>query len=207
MTPSNTIYIVDDDHAVRDSLRWLIESENRRCRCYGSATEFLDDFRHGGPSCLVLDVRLPDMNGLQVQDRLTRDHQDIPIIIITGHGDVAMAIRAFKRGAHHFFEKPFSDDALLESIEEALKIDGMHQRARTEQERAMKLVGTLTRREREVMNHVVAGEPNHEVARKLDICTKTVETHRASVMRKMKALTFADLVRMGTSLNAPVHQP
>jgi len=196
MNTEPTVFVVDDDQAMRNSLKWLIESVGMKVRTYGSADEFLSHYYPGRAGCLLLDVRMPGMSGLELQNHLTRREIQLPVIIITGHGDVAMAVRAMKAGAVDFIEKPFNDDALLASIRNALDY-GEKQRARQFQraEIAARLA-ELTPREHEVMGMVTEGRSNREIATALGVTAKTVEAHRARVMDKMRANSLADLVRM-----------
>lgn len=200
MTIEPVVYVVDDDQAVRDSLRWLIESIGHQVNTYGNAQAFLDDYDPDRPGCIVLDVRMPGMSGLDLQDRLRERGIQIPIIVITGHGDVPMAVRAMKSGALDFVEKPFSDQVLLERIQQALDLDSeyreKHQRIRDIAARH----ASLTPREREVMDQVVAGHANKVIAYELGVSMKTVEAHRGKVMRKMKARSLSDLVQMAQAL-------
>jgi FixJ family two-component response regulator len=200
MNTEPIVYVVDDDQAVRDSLRWLIESIGHRVEAFDHAQEFLDAYDSEQPGCLVLDVRMPGMSGLDLQDRLRDRGIQLPIIIITGHGDVPMAVRAMKSGALDFVEKPFSDQVLLERIQQALDLDGrMRQRFERVKDIAARLA-TLTPREREVMDQVVAGHANKVIAYELGVSMKTVEAHRGKVMRKMKARSLSDLVQMAQAL-------
>ncbi|MGB0712428.1 MAG: response regulator FixJ [Gammaproteobacteria bacterium] len=195
-----TVFVVDDDNAVRDSLRWLIESVGHPVETYENARAFLDGYDRDRPGCLVLDVRMPGMSGLDLQEYLIQESIHIPVIIITGHGDVPMAVRAMKAGALDFVEKPFSDQVLLERIERALEKD-TELRAQFERLHDVKeRFETLTPREREVMEQVVAGHANKVIAYELDVSMKTVEAHRGKVMRKMRARSLSDLVKMSELL-------
>jgi FixJ family two-component response regulator len=200
MTIEPVVYVVDDDQAVRDSLRWLIESIGHQVNTYGNAQTFLDDYDPDRPGCIVLDVRMPGMSGLDLQDRLRERSIQIPIIVITGHGDVPMAVRAMKSGALDFVEKPFSDQVLLERIQQALDLDSEY---REKYQRIRDIAtrhASLTPREREVMDQVVAGHANKVIAYELGVSMKTVEAHRGKVMRKMKARSLSDLVQMAQAL-------
>jgi two-component system response regulator FixJ len=192
----DTIYIVDDDEAVRDSLALLLESAGYRPRCYASGLELLAETALAPESCVVLDVRMPDIDGLELQQRLLAKHPALPIVVMTGHGDVPIAVRAMKQGACDFLEKPFSIEVLLEAIEQAAErrrlSQGDHQQAQGIRQR---LAG-LTPREREVLDALVAGHPNKVIAYQLSISPRTVEIHRARVMEKMEARSLSHLVRM-----------
>jgi RNA polymerase sigma factor (sigma-70 family) len=194
--PNATVFVVDDDEAMRNSLKWLVETENLRVETFASAHEFLDAYYPGRAGCILLDVRMPGMSGLDLQAHLRGENIRIPIIIITGHGDVPMAVQAMKAGALDFIEKPFDDELLLSSIRRALALDA-EQRLRQESraELAMRLA-QLTPREHEVMEMVTDGKSNKEIANALGVSAKTVEAHRARVMEKMGARSLAELVRM-----------
>jgi FixJ family two-component response regulator len=194
------VFVVDDDISVRESLELLIAYAGWRVETFGSAQEFLARPRPHGASCLVLDVSLPDLNGLELQKRVAVDRKDMPIIFITGHGDIPMSVRAMKAGAVEFLTKPMRDDVLLSAIQDA--IDGS--RTALEREAEMQPLrdchASLSRREREVMVGVVAGRLNKQVATELGISEVTVKVHRGRVMRKMHADSVADLVRMAARL-------
>ncbi len=191
-----TIFVVDDDDAMSKSIRWLIESVNLNVKTFSNAKEFLDNYEKNTHGCLILDVRMPGMSGLELQDTLKSSHITIPIIFITGHGDVPMAIKAMKAGAFEFLTKPFNDQTLLESINKAIEFD-VSQRVKNEEFEAIsKCIERLTPREREVMNLVVEGKLNKVIAADLKISPKTVELHRAKIMEKMEADSLAQLVRV-----------
>ena len=196
MSTEPIVFVVDDDQAIRSSLKWLIESVGLQVETYASADEFMRSYYPGRAGCLLLDVRMPGMSGLELQEHFARNDIHIPIIIITGHGDVPMAVRAMKAGAIDFIDKPFNDELLLESIRNALTID---QRQRELQGRRAEIAARLahlTPREHEVMEMVTEGRSNKEIATDLGVSTKTVEAHRARVMEKMEAGSLAELVRM-----------
>ena len=196
------VYVVDDDEALRDSLRWLLESTGYRVAAFSTAERFLTAYKPGSASCLVLDVRMPGITGLELQQELNRRGERLPIIFITGHGDVPMAVSAVKRGAFHFLEKPFKDAQLLALIEEAASVTGPV--AEREQGRcAAARLATLTQREREVMDLVVRGRKNKQIAEELHISVKTVEAHRARAMEKMDVGSVAELVRATLSAKNP----
>ena len=197
-----TVFIVDDDQAVARSLRWLIESVQLKVETFASAQAFLDGYATTKPGCLVLDVRMPGMSGIELQERLTVQRIRVPIIFITGHGDVQMAVRAVQAGAFDFIEKPFNDQDLLDRIQRAISFDS-EQRARDSlRARLSALLASLTPREREVLNLVVEGMSNKAVANTLGLSAKTVEVHRAKVMEKMHANSVADLVKMAMQKQA-----
>ena len=189
------VYVVDDDEALRDSLRWLLESTGYRVAAYSTAERFLSAYKPGAASCLVLDVRMAGITGLELQQELNRRGETLPIIFVTGHGDVPMAVNAVKSGAFHFLEKPFKDEQLLALIEEASAVRRPAYAERVEGRCAAARLATLTQREREVMDLVVRGRKNKQIADELRISVKTVEAHRARAMEKMDVGSVAELVR------------
>ena len=197
-----TIYVVDDDEAVRDSLRWLIASVDLHVETYASANEFLDTFEPGQPGCLLVDVRMPGMSGLELQRHLAGRAADLPVIIITGHGDVQMAVNAMKAGAFDFVEKPFNDQPLLNLVQRAVEHSYENAREHARRDQIRDGLEKLTFRERQIMDMIVAGESNKNIAIGLQITPKTVEAHRAKVMVKMQATSLADLIKRIISLNA-----
>lgn len=202
MPAEPTVFVVDDDRAVRESLRWLVESVGLAVRTYGSAQDFLDAYDPRHPGCLVLDVRMPGASGIELQEQLRETGFDIPIIVITGHADVATAVRAMKAGAVDFIEKPFSDQLLLDHIHRSIEQD-LERRA--EREHSLEIVNrreSLTPRQRRVMDLVVNGLSNRMMAQDLGISLKTVEAHRAKVMEKMKAHSVAELVKLAAVCEA-----
>jgi FixJ family two-component response regulator len=194
------VFVVDDDVSVRESLESLIRTSGYRPETFASAEAFLARPRPQAPSCLVLDVSLPDLNGLELQARLGADRRDLPIIFITGHGDIPMTVRAMKAGAVEFLTKPFSDEALLSAIAGAIE----RSRAALERETGLATLqtryATLSPRERDVMTLVVAGRLNKQIAGELRISEITVKAHRGKVMLKMKAGSLADLVKLAQRL-------
>jgi FixJ family two-component response regulator len=198
-----TVFVVDDDVSVRESLELLIRTAGWKPETFASAQEFLSRPRVPVPSCLVLDVSLPDLNGLDLQKRIAADRIDMPIIFITGYGDVPMTVRAMKAGAVEFLTKPFGDDVLLSAIQQALERSRVALVAAQELRALRDGYETLTRREREVMELVVSGLLNKQVGGELDISEITVKAHRGRVMRKMKAHSLADLVTMAAKLHLP----
>ncbi len=191
-----TVFVVDDDQAMRTSLQWLIESTGMQVQTYASADAFLAAHYPGRAGCLLLDVRMPGMSGLELQAYLTREGYRLPVILITGHGDVAMAVKAMKAGAMDFIEKPFHDEDLLRSIRNALEFDQKHRASRAARAEIVMRLAELTPREHEVMAMVTDGKSNKEIAASLNVSAKTVEAHRARVMEKMRAESLAELVRM-----------
>jgi FixJ family two-component response regulator len=198
--PRPVVFVVDDDVSVRQSLELLIHSAGWQPQAFGSALEFLANPRPPCPSCLVLDVSLPGLDGLELQQRIAADRAELPIIFITGHGDVSMTVRAMKRGAIEFLTKPFRDDVLLAAIGQALERSRTVLGAEAELRPLRERYASLSPREREVMAWVVAGVPNRHIADELAITEITVKVHRGSVMRKMQARTLPDLVNMAARL-------
>lgn len=195
----STVYVVDDDEAMRESLTWLIESVGLNVETYASADEFLESYYPGRPGCVLLDVRMPGMSGLELQGHLQKQQVTVPVIMITGHGDVPMAVRAMKSGAIDFIEKPFNDEQLLESIRNALAVDDTRRDEQSFKAEVASRLEQLTPRESEVMDMVTAGKSNKEIANSLGVSAKTVEAHRAKVMEKMEAGSLAELVRLVVS--------
>jgi RNA polymerase sigma factor (sigma-70 family) len=196
MNSESTVFVVDDDQAMRHSLKWLIESVGLRVRTFGSAEEFLQTYYPGQAGCLLLDVRMPGMSGLELQTYLVREEICLPVIIITGHGDIPMAVKAMQAGAMDFIEKPFDDEALLKSIRRALETDEKRRTERIQRAEIATRLAELTPREHEVMDMVTEGKSNKDIAAALGVSAKTVEAHRARVMDKMRADSLAELVRM-----------
>ena len=195
------VFVVDDDVSVRESLELLIRSAGWQVETFASARQFLTYRRPAGPSCLVLDVGLPDLNGLELQKRIVGERTGTPIIFITGFGDVPMTVQAMKAGAVEFLTKPFRDDVLLSAIREALERSHAALGHEAELRELRERYGVLTGREREVMELVVRGRLNKQVGGELGISEITVKAHRGNMMRKMKADSLADLVRMAEMLN------
>ena len=195
-----TVFIVDDDRGLRQAIQDLVESVGLRAESFASGEDFLRAKRMNRPSCLVLDVRLPQMSGLDFQQRLTETGIQIPIIFITAHGDIPMSVRALKSGALEFLTKPFRDQDLLDAIHQALERDRVAREQQSEIHNLQERVRTLTAREQEVMNLVVSGMLNKQIASEIGTSEATVKIHRGNVMRKMKAGSVVDLVRMADKL-------
>ncbi len=196
MNPDPTIYVVDDDAGVRNSLRWLIESAGFRAATYAAAKEFLKGYDWEVPGCLILDVRLSGQSGLDLQKQLIAKGIEIPVIMVTGHGDVPTAVRAMHGGALDFIEKPFNDQLLLDRVREAVALDIRNRAERAKRADIAARLALLTPREREVLERVVDGRANKQIAEELGISTKTVEAHRAHFMEKMRAESLAELVQL-----------
>jgi FixJ family two-component response regulator len=194
------VFIVDDDRGLRQAIQDLVESVGLRAESFASGEDFLRAKRMNRPSCLVLDVRLPQMSGLDFQQRLTETGIQIPIIFITAHGDIPMSVRALKSGALEFLTKPFRDQDLLDAIHQALERDRVAREQQSEIHNLQERVRTLTAREQEVMNLVVSGMLNKQIASEIGTSEATVKIHRGNVMRKMKAGSVVDLVRMADKL-------
>ncbi|HEY0940655.1 MAG TPA: response regulator FixJ [Steroidobacter sp.] len=191
-----TIFVVDDDAAVRDALKLLLRSVGQSVETYGAGSEFLEAYSEDRPGCLVLDIRMPGMSGLELQQKLNEKHSILPIIFITGHGDVPMAVEAMQAGAVDFIQKPFRDQDLIDRINQALEKDTSNRAALGERNDIRRRLETLTPREREVLDLVVHGKANKVIAGDLKLSQRTVEIHRARVMEKMQASSLAHLVRM-----------
>jgi len=202
-TQGQAVYVVDDDDAMRDSLRWLLESAGYRVSSYSTAERFLAGYRRDHASCLVLDVRLSGITGLELQQELNRRGESLPIIFITGHGDVPMAVDAVKNGAFHFLEKPFTDEQILRLIDDAAMQLTPGTDSKAQKRCAAAKLETLTQREREVMDLVVQGRKNKQIADDLRISVKTVEAHRARAMEKMDVSSVAELVSATLSAKNP----
>ena len=189
------VFVVEDDEAVRNGLKRLLESASYHVEVFASAEEFMPRERYEGPACLLLDVYLPGLNGLDLQKALAAADYPLPIIFITGRGDVPMSVGAMKAGAADFLSKPFGDDRLIKALEDALAKSRKERSARAELALIKQRLSRLTPREYEVLNHVVAGKMNKNIAAELRISLKTVKVHRAQVMHKMKVESLAQLVR------------
>jgi FixJ family two-component response regulator len=192
----STVYIIDDDRMARESLKWLIESAGLPVQVYDSGLDFLDHVDASMPGCVLLDVRMPDINGMELYAKLKRRDIMLPVIIVTGHADVAMAVRAMKAGIYDFIEKPYNDALMLERVQNAITNDrdNRHNQQRVAAIKAC--ADQLTPREQEVMHYVLNSTQNKVIAAELGISIKTVELHRANLMTKMKARTSTELVRL-----------
>ena len=200
MARQTTVFIVDDDDAVRGSLRLLLKSAGLPAVAHASAQEFLDQWHPEQPGCLILDVRMPGMSGLELQSELNRRGAIIPVIFISGHGDIPMAVEAIQRGAFDFLPKPFGDKDLIDRVQRALAADAENRKTRIEKETLRSRYDSLTPREQEVLTLVTQGKANKVMAGDLGVSQRTVEIHRARVMEKMGAQSLAQLVRMTIDL-------
>ena len=200
MSQAARVFVVDDDRSIRSAVARLLRGEGFPVETFESAQHFLSDEIPKGPSCLVLDVRMPEIGGLDLQERLGRAGPDVAIVFLTGHGDVPTSVRAMKAGAVDFLQKPFEADDLLAAVRRAIEVSERSRAARSEREGLEARLGMLTPREREVLALVVAGLPNKLVADRLGTSEKTIKVHRGRVMAKMGAPSLADLVRMGETL-------
>jgi FixJ family two-component response regulator len=198
--PKPTVLVIDDDASLREALSRLFRSVGIEVKTFASASEFLHDRLPDGPRCLVLDVRLPGLSGLDFQAELAKADIDIPIIFMTGHGDIPMTVRAMKAGALEFLPKPFRDQDMLDAVQTGLERDRDRRRAATDAARLRTSFEQLTAREREVMGYVTAGLMNKQIAGELRVSEITVKVHRGNVMRKMGAKSLAELVRMADAL-------
>ena len=203
MTDAATIFIVDDDEDVRSSLQALLEAEGFATAAFESAAAFLASDAQNSPGCLIADVRMPDMDGLELQEELVRRQAGLSVIVVTGHGDVPLAVRAMKAGAVDFLEKPYDEGLLLSAIRRALAESEEASERDAAAKEAQARIATLTERERQVLDLLAAGRPNKIIAYELDISPRTVEIHRARVMDKMQAKSLAELVRMVVAAPGP----
>ena len=205
ITPKRgTVYVVDDDEAVRDSLQWLLEGNDYRVRCYESAEAFLSRYDSREVACLIADIRMVGMSGMELQDKLIERRSPLPIVFITGHGDVPMAVESMKKGALDFIQKPFQEASLLGMIEKML--DKARESFTDHQKAACRdaLLSKLTSREAQVLERIVAGRLNKQIADDSGISIKTVEAHRANIMEKLNANTVADLLKIALGPTAAV---
>ncbi len=199
------VYVVDDDQAMVESLSWIIESVGLKAKTYVRAQDFLDEYNPQQHGCLLLDVRMPGMSGPELQLRLNEKGAALPIIFISGHGDVPLAVRVMKAGAVDFLTKPFNDQILLESINKALRLDKTNREKQQENAQAEAKFALLSPREAQVLQGIVAGKQNKVISSELQISLKTVEAHRASVMKKMSVKSVPELVKL--VLTNVVHEP
>ncbi|HET8801261.1 MAG TPA: response regulator FixJ [Marinobacter sp.] len=195
-----TVFVVEDDEAVRDSLELLLKSDGKPVKTYDSANAFLKDYSDKMAGCIVLDIRMPGMDGMELQKKLNDKHSILPIIFVTGHGDVPMAVDAMKEGAVDFIQKPYREEALLEKIEAALEQDLEQRKSLDEKQEIIRRIKSLTPREHEIMDRMIAGQANKVIAIELEISQRTVEIHRSRVMHKMGTHSLAHLVRMVLSV-------
>ena len=201
------VYIVDDDEAVRDSLRWLLEGNGFLVKVFSNAEELLDFSKkqsHGISGCLILDVRMPGITGVELHDVLLKEGIDIPVIFITGHGSVSLAVKSMKRGAIDFLEKPFSDEEICRLVDSSLQKARDVSGKREVNQKAQELLAKLTPRENQVLERITAGRLNKQIADDLNISIKTVEAHRANIMTKVEARTVAELIKIALTANEKV---
>ncbi|MEQ8666820.1 MAG: response regulator transcription factor [Rhodospirillales bacterium] len=203
MASEPTVFIVDDDAAVRDTLKWLLTSVQLRVEVFDAASEFLESYDPEVPGCLLLDVRMPGMSGLQLQAQLESKKIELPIIFISGHGDVQMAVRAMKSGAVDFIEKPFNNQAVIDAVQRA--IDGIRERLSVQASRVstQKVFDSLTERERQVLDGVVEGCTNKQIANRYGLSEKTIEFHRSKLMKKLNVKSMAQLMLLVSSIDQP----
>ncbi len=206
-TSDSIVFVVDDDPAVRDSLQWLLSSVDMKVETFASAQEFMMAYDPLQLGCVLVDVRMPGMSGLELQEELTARGTNLPVIVITGHSDVQMAVRAMKAGAFDFIEKPFNDQSLLDLVQKAIDENKATAQMRSEQEEIRQRFDLLSPRERQVLEQIVAGEPNKRIAFNLGLSEKTVEAHRAKVMEKTRAGSLAELIKMATLLETTKGNP
>ena len=198
-----TVYVVDDDEAVRDSLQWLLEGKDYRVRCFDSAESFLSRYDAREVACLIVDVRMGGMTGVELQERLIERRSPLPIVFITGHGDVPMAVNTMKKGAMDFIQKPFNEEELVNLVERMLETAKGAFAEFQQNANRNALLGKLTSREAQVLERIVAGRLNKQIADDLGISIKTVEAHRANIMEKLNANTVADLLKIALGQTAP----
>ena len=194
--PDPTVFVIDDERTVRESIRWLVESVGLNVETFASAREFIDSHDRARPGCIVLDLRMPAMGGVEAQETFRAREINLPVIVITGYADVSTAVRVLKQGAVDFIQKPFSDQLLLDRIHECIKRNAEERRNHAARAEVSTRLARLSPREDEVLRLVVTGDANKTVARKLGISPKTVEVHRANLMRKTQAKSLAELVQM-----------
>ena len=198
MSQEPTVFLVDDDATVRDALGLFLEASDLVVRAYASAQEFLRHYQPDWPGCMVLDIRMPGMTGLELQKVLKRRRIEIPIIFLTGHGDIPMSVKALKAGAVDFIEKPFKDAVLLDRIREAIAIDVHRRRIAAQKMQITHRLAQLTCREKQVLVYVISGLSNKEIAKKLHVSHRTIDVHRARIMTKMEASSLPELINLTT---------
>ena len=196
MTQITNVYVVDDDEAVRDSLQWLLEGKDYRVRCFDSGETFLGRYDPREVACVLVDIRMAGMTGLELQDRLIERNSPLPIVFITGHGDVPMAVDTMKKGALDFIQKPFDEEQLVSTVERMLEAAKESFAESVQAASRHALISKLTTRESQVLERIVAGRLNKQIADDLGISIKTVEAHRANIMEKLNANTVADLLKI-----------
>jgi len=206
-TPTHVIYVVDDDEAVRDSLRWLLEANGYRVKTFSSAEAFLNAYEVDEIAVLIADVRMPGMSGLELQEELLARRAPLPIVFITGHGDVPMAVTTIKKGAVDFLEKPFNETDLRAIIARMLQLAAEQIAQKEEESRQQEVLDRLTSREQQVLERIVAGRLNKQIAGDLSISIKTVEAHRANIMEKLQVSTVADLMKIALTQPHPQLHP
>lgn len=197
------VYVVDDEEVVRDAVDWLLSSVGIAVRGYGSAAEFMEDYEPGYPGCLILDVRMPGMSGLELHDHLLEKQDPIPVIFLTGHGDIPMATRAMAAGAVQFFEKPFNNQLLLDAVQHAVSQSRKIIEADLRRRDVRARIDSLSRRQRQILDLIIDGTTNKVIAETLGISPRTVEVHRAKIMEKMNVTSIAALVRQVIETGGP----
>ena len=203
MSQSPTVWVVDDDQQVRESLAALIQSMDLDVECYASGREFLDHYLPTRPGCLVLDLRMPQISGLELFAMLSSRNIHLPVIMISGHGDIPAAVSAMKAGAIDFLEKPYRAAALMESVRRAIELDAHHRQAQAERDELVGRHQTLTTVETDVLQLTVAGKPDKAIAQRLDLSLRTIQLRRASVMRKLNAHSRAELILIAQAIKQP----
>ena len=207
LQPQSTVHVVDDDASVRSALSRLFRSAGHPARTFDTARAYLEKCSPGDSGCVVLDIKMPGMDGLTLQERMSERGLDIPIVFISGHADVASSVRAMKQGAVDFLEKPFDHQDLLEAVDRAIELDSALRKQREGRAQTLSGLESLTAREYQVMTHVIAGTLNKVIARELEVTEKTVKVHRGRVMKKMGARSLADLARMAERAGIEATQP
>lgn len=201
MNDTTTIYIVDDDPKITESLHWLLESVNYHVKSYNSAQAFLDNWSGEYAGCLILDVRMKDMTGLELQEELNKRQINIPIVFMTAHGDIPMTVRAMKKGAVDFLTKPVNGQQLLETVNKALQVQAQQLEQLKERQHLLERIDKLTTREKEIIALLVEGNNNKAIATQLGITVNTVEVHRSNIMKKMQVRAATELIRLATKYN------